>query len=82
MTIRITRTSEEFKQEVEQDKEHRKALKNSRYCPECGKWQLLRFKNQVAIHSFSIFAPPQTKTVYKYSCICGCKWIYEKDNKS
>lgn len=70
ITMTITKTSEEAQCHREAHKKDEEKKRESRYCPECGKFQLFRSKmireclgNRAPIHKG-----------YSYKCKCGCEW--------
>lgn len=73
MPIIIIKTSEQKRNEIEEMQKEKIERAKSRYCPECGKWQLFRYN---AYDHFSHYRP--VKIGYAYRCSCGCEWHYIK----
>lgn len=67
---KITKTSEEAQRQREAHKKDEEKKRESRYCPECGKFQL--FRSKIVKEFFGDRAPIHKG--YSYKCKCGCEW--------
>lgn len=70
ITIAITKTSKEAKCNKEAWNRDKEKKRKSRYCPECGKFQL--FRN--ILYKELLGTRAKLHIGYTYKCKCGCEW--------